>query len=107
MNVGQQLDAIIGRGQTMEMVTSAAGVTGKTFKVLVVNVAATFTTLTDSSGQNMLSAASSGGHNLSGVSVQAGMIISANAGRTIAAVTLSAGSVLGITMQRENLTTAI
>ena len=65
---------------TMQMVTSAAAVTGATFEVLVVNVAATFTTLTDSSGQNMLSAASSGGHNLSGVSVAAGMIISANAG---------------------------
>jgi len=107
MNVGQQLDAIIGRGQTMQMITSAAAVTGATFEVLVVNVAATFTTLTDSSGQNMLSAASSGGHNLSGVSVAAGMIISANAGHTIAAVTLSAGSVMGITMQRENLTTAV
>ena len=53
MNVGQQLDAIIGRGQTMQMVTTAAAVTGATFEVLVVNVAATFTTLTDSSGLNI------------------------------------------------------
>ena len=106
MNTTQQLDAILGRGQTQEMITTSAGVTSKTFEMLVVNVAATFSTLTDSSGQNMLSPASSGGHNLSGVSVQAGMIIAANAGRTIAAVTLSAGSVLGITVQRESLTTA-
>ena len=104
MNLSQQFDAILGRGMTMEVVSSA--VTGKTFDVLIVNQAATFSTLTDDSGQSLLSAQSSGGLNLSGVSCQTGMIIAANNGRRITAVTCSAGNVFAYTLQQVALQTA-
>lgn len=105
MNQSQQLDAILGRGMTMEVVGSSA-VTSKTFDVLIVNQAATFSVLTDDSGQNLLSTQPNGGLNLSGVSCQTGMIIAANNGRRITAVTCSAGNVFAYTMQQVALQTA-
>ena len=107
------MDALFGRGMTAEVLntTYASGtlVTGRTYDVLIVNQEAKFTTLTDSNGTNMMTAVASGGIGsfASGQAFSAGMIIAANNGRRIAAVTLNAGSVIGYTMQNVTLASAI
>ena len=107
------MDALLGRGMVAEVLntTNASGtlVTGRTYDVLIVNQEAKFTTLTDSNGTNMMTAVASGGIGsfASGQAFSAGMIIAANNGRRIAAVTLNAGSVIGYTMQNVTLASAI
>lgn len=81
---------MLGQGGTMEFVDAV--VTGKNYDFLVVNAAATFTTLTGSGSENLLTA-----YALSGKSVSAGIIISGRNGGKITAVTPSAGSVIGYT----------
>jgi hypothetical protein len=113
MNLGQQMDALLGRGMTSEVLAVGAGavssVTGRTYDVLVVNQEAKFTTLTDSNGTNMMTAVASGGIGLfpSGQAFSPGMIIVANSGRRISAVTLNAGCVIGYSMQNVTLASAI
>ena len=77
-------------GSKMEVVTGA--VTGKTYTALMINASCSFSTLTDSASNNLLSAAPTG-LNLSGISCFTGMIIRANDGRTIASVTPVGGNV--------------
>jgi len=74
----------------MEFVDAA--VSGKNYDFLVVNAAATFTTLTGTGSENLLSA-----YNFSGKSLSAGIVISGRNGGKITAVTPSAGSVIGYT----------
>ena len=74
---------------TMEFVSSS--VTEKNYDFLVVNEAATFTTLT-SGGTNLVTL-----YNLTGASIASGMIIRGAKGQNITAVTVSAGSVIGFT----------
>jgi hypothetical protein len=81
---------MLGQGGTMEFVDAA--VTGKNYDFVVVNAAATFTTLTGSGSENLLTA-----YALSGKSVSAGIVISGRNGGKITAVTPSAGSVIGYT----------
>ena len=81
---------MLGQGGTMEFVDAA--VTGKNYDFLVVNTAATFTTLTGTGGENLLSA-----YNFSGKSLSAGIVISGRNGGKITAVTPSVGSVIGYT----------
>jgi hypothetical protein len=113
MNVGQQMDALLGRGMAAEVLAVGAGavssVTGRTYDVLIVNQEAKFTTLTDSNGTNMMTAVSAGGIGsfASGQAFSPGMIIAANNGRRIAAVTLNAGSVIGYTMQGVTIVSAV
>lgn len=78
-------------GSKMEVVTGA--VTGKTYTALMINASCSFSTLTDSASNNLLSASSAGGLNLSGITCYTGMIIRANDGRTISAVTPVSGNV--------------
>ena len=110
------MDALLGRGATMEVLTTsnASGtlVTGRSYDVLVVNApngSTRFSTLTDSNGTNMMTAVASGGIGsfASGQAFSAGMIIAANNGRRIAAVTLNAGSVIGYTMQSVTIVSAV
>lgn len=75
-------------GSKMELVTGS--VTGKTYTAIMVNASTSFTTLTDSAAVNMLTTM-----NLTGITVNAGMIIRANDGKTIAAVNVSGGNVFG------------
>lgn len=75
-------------GSKMELVTGS--VTGKAYTAIMVNASTSFTTLTDSGGVPMLTAM-----NLTGITVYTGMIIRANEGKTIAAVTISGGNVFG------------
>ena len=75
-------------GSKMELVTGS--VTGKTYTAIMVNASTSFTTLTDSGAVNMLL-----DMNLTGITVNAGMIIRANEGKTIASVTVSGGNVFG------------
>ena len=84
------LQQMLGQGGTMEFVDGT--VTGKNYDFLVVNAAATFTTLTGSGSENLLTA-----YALSGKSVSAGIVISGRNGGKITAVTPSAGSVIGYT----------
>jgi len=84
------LQQMLGQGGTMEFVDAA--VSGKTYDFLVVNTAATFTTLTGTGSENLLTA-----YALSGKSVSAGIVISGRNGGKITAVTPSAGSVIGYT----------
>jgi len=77
-------------GSKMEVVTGA--VTGKTYTALMINASCSFSTLTDSASNNLLSAAPTG-LNLSGISCFTGMIIRANDGRTIESVTPVGGNV--------------
>ena len=77
-------------GSKMEVVTAA--VTGKLYTALMINASCSFSTLTDSASNNLLSAAPTG-LNLSGISCFTGMIIRANDGRTIASVTPVGGNV--------------
>ena len=81
---------MLGQGGTMEFVDAA--VSGKNYEFLVVNTAATFTTLTGTGSENLLTA-----YALSGKSVSAGIVISGRNGGKITAVTPSAGSVIGYT----------
>ena len=81
---------MLGQGGTMEFVDAA--VTGKNYDFLVVNTAATFTTLTGTGSENLLTA-----YALSNKSVSAGIVISGRNGGKITAVTPSAGSVIGYT----------
>ena len=84
------LQQMLGQGGTMEFVDGT--VTGKNYDFLVVNSAATFTTLTGSGGENLLNA-----YAMSGKSVSAGIVISGRNGGKITAVTPSVGSVIGYT----------
>jgi len=81
---------MLGQGGTMEFIDGA--VSGKVFDFLVVNTAATFTTLTGTGSENLLTA-----YAMSGKSVSAGIVISGRNGGKITAVTPSAGSVIGYT----------
>ena len=81
---------MLGQGGTMEFVDAA--VTGKNYDFIVVNVAATFTTLTGTGSENLLTA-----YAMSAKSVSAGIVISGRNGGKITAVTPSAGSVIGYT----------
>jgi hypothetical protein len=82
------LQQMLGQGGTMEFVDAA--VTGKNYDFIVVNVAATFTTLTGTGGEDLLAA-----YAMSAKSVSAGIVISENAADY--AVTPSVGSVIGYT----------
>lgn len=77
-------------GSKMEVVTGA--VAGKTYTALMINASCSFSTLTDSASNNLLSASPTG-LNLSGITCYTGMIIRANDGRTISAVTPVSGNV--------------
>ena len=81
---------MLGQGGTMEFIDGT--VTGKNYDFLVVNTAATFTTLTGTGSENLLTA-----YALTGKSVSAGIVISGRNGGKITAVTPSAGSVIGYT----------
>jgi hypothetical protein len=81
------LQQMLGQGGTMEFVDAA--VTGKNYDFLVVNTAATFTTLTGTGSENLLTA-----YNFSGKSLS---VISGRNGGKITAVTPSVGSVIGFT----------
>jgi hypothetical protein len=84
------LQQMLGQGGTMEFVDGA--VSGKVYDFVVVNAAATFTVLTGTGSENLITA-----YNLSGKSVSAGIVISGRNGGKITAVTPSAGSVIGYT----------
>ena len=81
---------MLGQGGSMQFIDAA--VSGTNFDFIVVNAAATFTTLTGSGGENLLTA-----YALSGKSVSAGIVISGRNGGKITAVTVSVGSVIGYT----------
>ncbi len=81
---------MLGQGGTMEFINGT--VTGKNYDFLVVNTAATFTTLTGTGNENLLTA-----YNFSGASISAGIVISGRNGGKITAVTPSVGSVIGFT----------
>jgi len=74
---------------TMEYISSS--VTGKNYDFLVVNEAATFTTLT-SGGTNLVTL-----YNLTGAPIASGMVIRGAKGQNITAVAVSGGSVIGYT----------
>lgn len=74
---------------TMEYISSS--VTSKNYDFLVVNEAATFTTLT-SGGTNLVTL-----YNLTGAPIASGMVIRGAKGQNITAVAVSAGSVIGYT----------
>jgi hypothetical protein len=84
------LQQMLGQGGTMEFVDGP--VTGKNYDFIVVNAAATFTTLTGSGGEDLLTA-----YAMSAKSVSAGIVISGRNGGKITAVTPSVGSVIGYT----------
>ena len=85
------LQQMLGQGGTMQFIDAA--VSGANFDFIVVNAAATFTTLTGTGGENLLTA-----YSLSGKSVAAGIVISGRNGGKITAVTPSGGgSVIGYT----------
>jgi hypothetical protein len=84
------LQQMLGQGGSMEFVDAA--VSGKVYDFVVVNTAATFTTLTGTGGENLLTA-----YNLSSKSVSAGIVISGRNGGKITAVTPSVGTVIGYT----------
>jgi len=81
---------MLGQGGSMEFVDGS--VSGKNYDFIVVNAAATFTTLTGTGGEDLLTA-----YALSTKSVSAGIVISGRNGGKITAVTPSAGSVIGYT----------
>ena len=81
---------IMGGLGTMEYVNSS--VSGKQFDFVVVNEAATLSTLTSSGGANLLTL-----YNLSGASLASGIILKGAKGEKISAITVSAGSVIGYT----------
>jgi hypothetical protein len=81
---------MLGQGGTMEFIDGT--VTGKNYDFLIVNTAATFTTLTGTGSENLLTA-----YNFSGKTVSAGIVISGRNGGKIIAVDVSSGSVIGYT----------
>ena len=81
---------MLGQGGSMEFVDGA--VSSKNYDFIVVNAAATFTTLTGSGGEDLLTA-----YAMSGKSVSAGIVISGRNGGKITEVTPSVGSVIGYT----------
>ena len=81
---------MLGQGGSMEFVDGL--VSGKNYDFIVFNAAATFTTLTGTGGENLLTA-----YAMSGKSVSAGIVISGRNGGKITAVTPSVGSVIGYT----------
>jgi len=81
---------MLGQGGTMEFINGT--VSGKNYDFLVVNAAATFTTLPEREVRTLLTA-----YNFSGASISAGIVISGRNGGKITAVTPSAGSVIGYT----------
>ena len=83
------LQEIMGSVGTMEYISSS--VTGKNYDFLVVNEAATFTTLT-SGGTNLVTL-----YNLTGAPIASGMVIRGAKGQNITAVAVSRGSVIGYT----------
>jgi hypothetical protein len=83
------LQEMMGGVGTMEFVSGT--VTGKNYDFLVVNEAATFTTLT-SGGTNLVTL-----YNFTGASLASGIIIRGAKGQNITDVTVSAGSVIGFT----------
>lgn len=83
------LQEIMGSVGTMEYISSS--VTGKNYDFLVVNEAATFTTLT-SGGTNLVTL-----YNLTGAPIASGMVIRGAKGQNITAVAVSGGSVIGYT----------
>ena len=89
-NIAANIAPVPSLGTKMEVVTGA--VTGKTYTALMINASCSFSTLTDSASNNLLSAAPTG-LNLSGITCYTGMIIRANDGRTIASVTPVTGNV--------------
>jgi hypothetical protein len=83
---------MLGQGGTCELIDSGAAATGKNYDFLVVNSAATMTTLTGTGSENLLTA-----YNFSTKSISAGIVISGRNGGKITAVTVSVGSVIGYT----------
>jgi hypothetical protein len=83
------LQEIMGSVGTMEYISSS--VTEKNYDFLVVNEAATFTTLT-SGGTDLVAL-----YNLTAAPIAAGMVIRGAKGQNITAVAVSAGSVIGYT----------
>lgn len=83
------LQEIMGSVGTMEFISSS--VTEKNYDFLVVNEAATFTTLT-SGGTDLVAL-----YNLSGATLASGIVIRGAKGQNITAVTLSGGNVIGYT----------
>jgi hypothetical protein len=83
------LQEIMGSVGTMEYISSS--VTGKNYDFLVVNEAATFTTLT-SGGTDLVTL-----YNLTGAPIASGMVIRGAKGQNITAVAVSGGSVIGYT----------
>jgi hypothetical protein len=81
---------MLGQGGSMQFIDAA--VSGANFDFIVVNAAATFTTLTGSGGEDLLTA-----YAMSGKSVSAGIVISGRNGGKITEVTPSVGSVIGYT----------
>ena len=107
------MDSLMGRGMTAEVLntTNASGtlVTGRTYDVLIVNQEAKFTTLTDSNGTDMMTAVASGGIGgiSSGTTFGHGVIIAANNGRRISAVTINQGGAIGYTFQSVTIVSAV
>lgn len=77
-------------GQGTEYIFGTGVVSAKVYKYIVVNADCTFTTLTDSASVNLLTDLGITG------TVTKGMVIRAKSGKTIAAVTLATGSVVGV-----------
>jgi hypothetical protein len=86
------LQQMLGQGGTCELIDSGAAATGKNYDFLVVNSAATMTTLTGTGSENLLTA-----YNFSAKSISAGIVICGRNGGKITAVTVSVGSVIGYT----------
>ena len=84
------LQQLLGGNGTMEFIDAA--VSGKAYDYLIVNSACSLTTLTDSSGANLVSL-----YNFSGKTISAGNIIIPAKGGKITAVTPAAGTLIGYT----------
>lgn len=84
-------------GEGTELITAADGaITGKSFAYIVVNGAATFDTLDDSSDRDMTAATTEDGGCGIDTEIAVGIVLRAKAGRRIKNITLSAGSVIGV-----------
>jgi hypothetical protein len=84
------LQQMLGQGGSMEFVDGA--VSSKNYDFIVVNTACTFSALTGTGNENLLTA-----YALSGKSVSAGIVISGRNGGKITAVDIDSGSVIGYT----------
>lgn len=91
-NIAANIAPVPSLGTKMEVVTAGTTASGKAYTALMINASCSFSTLTDSASNNLLSAAPTG-LNLSGITCYTGMIIRANEGRTIASVTPVTGNV--------------